>query len=333
MSAAERLVLQRSAFPSGVPQLWCPILTHFKAARVPDSDRIAEHLAKLSPFVKGILVPGSTGEGWEMDDGDVRRLLDIVLPAADAVGVRVLLGILKTDVKQVLTALDGVKDFCQHPAVVGVTVCPSRGAELSQVEIADGLRAVLSRKLATALYQLPQVTQNEMSPETVAMLAAEFPNFILFKDTSGLDKVAQSGLDFGGVNLVRGSEQGGYAKWTRAAGGPYDGFLLSTANVLAPELSRVLQMLDSGDKFGADTLSNELEQLVQSMFTIVGGFEVGNAFANANKLLYHLRTFGSGALRHPTPILYSGASLPLDFVEKGLKVVSPVAGFVRNRTD
>ena len=58
------------------------------------------------------------------------------------------------------------------------------------------------------------------------------------------------------------------------------------------------------------------------MFDIVGGFKVGNAFANANKLLYHLQTFGSEAARHPAPMLYSGASLPLEFVEKGLKVLA-----------
>lgn len=322
MSAAERLALQQAAFPGGVPRLWCPILTHFKAAREPDPGRIAEHLAKLAPFVKGILVPGSTGEGWEMDDSDVRRLLDIVLPTAQAVGVKVLLGILKTDIAQVIGACDGLNDYCQHPAVVGLTVCPPRGADLSQAEIAESLRRVLTRGLTTALYQLPQVTQNEMSPETVALLAAEFPNFVLFKDTSGLDKVAKSGLDFQGVNFVRGSEQGGYGRWTRSAGGAYDGFLLSTANVLAPELSRVLELLDVGDQAGADALSQRLESLVQSMFAIVGGFEAGNAFANANKLLYHLQTFGSDALQRPTPILYSGVSLPIEFVEKGLKVLA-----------
>jgi 4-hydroxy-tetrahydrodipicolinate synthase len=318
-AAAERLALQRTAFPSGVPRLWCPILTHFKAAREPDADRIAEHLAKLAPFVKGILVPGSTGEGWEMDDSDVKRLLDIVLPAAERVGVKVLLGILKTDVVQVLAALDALGDYCLRSAVVGVTVCPPRGAELTQREIVDDLRKVLERGQVTALYQLPQVTQNEMSPETVALLAAEFSNFILFKDTSGFDKVAQSGLDFGGLSFVRGSEQGGYAKWTKAAGGPYDGFLLSTANVLAPDLSRVLKLLDAGDQTGASELSQQLEQLVQSMFGIVSGFAAGNA--NANKLLYHLQTFGAEALRQPTPMLYSGARLPLEFVEKGLKVL------------
>ncbi len=318
MSSAARRALQQATFPSGVPRLWCPILTHFKSAREPDAVAIREHLTKLSPVVKGILVPGSTGEGWEMNDDDVQQLLSIVLPAAEALGVRVLLGILKTDTRQMLTALDGLSAICDHPAVVGVTVCPPRGAELSQAVIADGLRQVLSRGLGTALYQLPQVTQNEMSPETVAMLADEFPNFLLFKDTSGLDRVAQSGLDFGGVNFVRGSEQGGYAQWTRTSGGPYDGLLLSTANSLAPELTRVLQLLDAGDAQSANELSNSLEHLVKRMFAIVADFEAGNAFSNANKLLYHLRTFGTDALRHPAPMLYSGVRLPREFVELGL---------------
>ncbi len=321
MVSAERSDLQRRAFPEGVPRLWCPILTHFRAARTPDAECIREHLTNLAPFVKGILVPGSTGEGWEMDDDDVCRLLDIVLPAAESAGVKVLLGILKTDVRQVLAAIDRLDEFSRHQAVVGITVCPPRGAELSQAEIAEGLSSILSRGLSTALYQLPQVTQNEMAPETVAQLADKFANFILFKDTSGQDKVAKSGLDFGGVNFVRGSEQGGYATWTRGAGGPYDGFLLSTANSLAPELTRVLALLDAGEHSAAKALSDELEKLVQSMFAIVGGFEVGNAFSNANKLLYQLRLHGAEALKLPPPMLYSGSRLPIEFVERGLKLL------------
>ena len=119
MPSAARRALQQATFPSGVPRLWCPILTHFKSAREPDAVAIREHLTKLSPVVKGILVPGSTGEGWEMNDDDVQQLLSIVLPAAEALGVKVLLGILKTDTRQMLTALDGLSEICDHPAVVG----------------------------------------------------------------------------------------------------------------------------------------------------------------------------------------------------------------------
>jgi dihydrodipicolinate synthase/N-acetylneuraminate lyase len=161
-----------------------------------------------------------------------------------------------------------------------------------------------------------------MDPQTVASLAAEFPNFVLFKDTSGLDRVARSGLDFGGVNFVRGSEQGGYAKWTRAVGGPYDGFLLSTANVLAPELNRVLHLMDLGDSLGAEKLSLELEGLVSSVFAIVQNYSVGNAFANANKLMYHFRSNRQSFSTTPAPMLYCGERLPWEFIERTFELVN-----------
>ena len=54
-------------FPEGtVPQLWCPPLTHYLSSGEIDSARIAAHLRFISPWVKGLLVPGSTGDGWEL---------------------------------------------------------------------------------------------------------------------------------------------------------------------------------------------------------------------------------------------------------------------------
>jgi dihydrodipicolinate synthase/N-acetylneuraminate lyase len=250
-TSTHRRELQSKLFPQGIPRLWCPTLTHFCAAREPDAGRIRAHLTVLAPHVRGILVPGSTGEGWEMSDEDIRGLLSIVLDSAAALGVRVLIGILKTSTEEVLRCMDALGAFQTHAAFAGYTVCPAKGSGLEQASIRDGLARVLSRGQPTALYQLPQVTQNEMSAETVESLADEFPNFILFKDTSGADRVAQSGADLGGVFLVRGAEAGGYAPWPRVAGGPYDGFLLSTANVFAPQFDEMLRLLDAGDSAAA----------------------------------------------------------------------------------
>ena len=292
------------------------MLTHFQSARVPDAERIWRHLRDLAPHVRGILVPGSTGEGWEMSDADVRTLLDIVLAAAPEAGMRVLIGILKTETEAVLSCLASMRDLLSHPAVAGITVCPPKGHHLTQPQIADALRRVLGHRLPTALYQLPQVTENEMCPETVATLATEYGNFMLFKDTSGTDRVAFSGLDLGGVFMVRGAEQGGYARWPRVSGGPYDGFLLSTANVFAPELSAMLRLLGQGKVARAKSLSRQLEAVVTEAFAVVADFPVGNAFANANKLLDHLRAYGERAMDQPPPMLYSGVRLPAAAVEK-----------------
>lgn len=256
-----------------------------------------------------------------MNDADIRTLLGIVLDAAAESGMRVLIGVLKTGVDEMLACVDAMEEFRAHPAVVGLTICPPKGAALTQVEIADSLRRVLARGWATALYQLPQITQNEMSAETVAALAAEFPNFILFKDTSGTDRVAQSGLDFGGVFMVRGAEVGGYARWSRAVGGSYDGFLLSSANVFAGELAEMLRLLDGGDLFAAHALSAKLEEVVSAAFAIVTGFPHGNAFTNANKVLDHCLAHGEHATRVEPPLLYGGVRLPMDFVAQAVELL------------
>jgi dihydrodipicolinate synthase/N-acetylneuraminate lyase len=313
--------LQSTQFPAGIPRLWCPTLTHFQSAAEPDAARIHAHLRQLAPFVKGLLVPGSTGEGWEMTDADIRKLLGIVLDAAQDSRMQVLVGVLKTNTEAVLECLDSMQDFLEHPAVAGVVVCPPKGKELSQLAIHQDLARVLRCGRPTALYQLPQVTENEMSADTVAELANEFPNFILFKDTSGTDLVAQSSRELGGVFMVRGSEQGGYASWTRGARGPYDGFLLSTANVFASELDSVLRLLDAGNIEAAQVLSSRLEEVVQKAFAMVSAFPVGNAFANANKVLDHCLAHGAAAGQYAPPLLYSGESLPVRFIDAGVSLL------------
>ncbi|MGN6134757.1 MAG: dihydrodipicolinate synthase family protein, partial [Aureliella sp.] len=307
MHRTERSQLQQRLFPGGIPRLWCPTLTYFRAAHALDPQRTAAHLERLAPFVRGVLVPGSTGEGWEMNDREIRQLLETVLPCAARLGMRTLIGILKFDTPEMLAAIDQLKDLIEHPAAVGITVCPPRGAGLDQMKLADSLRRVLERQLPTAIYQLPQVTQNELAPETLAKLADEFPNWFMFKDTSGEDRVALSGVDLQGVFMVRGSERGGYAKWTRGAGGPYDGFLLSTANCYAAELAQIIELLDRGELAAAQQLSARLEQIVAAAFELVQDFPSGNPFTNANKILDHIQVHGDQAATVPAPLLISGA--------------------------
>jgi len=305
--------LQDRLFPGGIPRLWCPTLTHFSAARTPDAARLRRHLESLAPHVKGILVPGSTGEGWEMDDADIRQLLMIVLEAAAATGVQLLVGVLKTTVSDMLACVDAMRGLVSHRSVAGITICPPRGSELSQQDIADGLSRVLDQGLPTALYQLPQITGNEMSAETVCSLAARYPNFILFKDTSGADRVATSGLDPQGVFLVRGAE-GEYARWPRAAGGCYDGFLLSTATVFASQLAEILQRIDAGRREDTAALSARIDAVVTRVFELVALLPAGNPFTNANKLLDQVMAYGNAAAQQPPPLLYSGVRLPPEYV-------------------
>jgi 4-hydroxy-tetrahydrodipicolinate synthase len=321
-SSKARKGLQARLFPAGIPRLWCPSLTHFCAMHRPDANHINIHLSSLSSHMKGILVPGSTGEGWEMNDQDIHNLVSIVTEVAQSLDLKVLIGVLKTNTEDMLRSIEAMQNFLSHEAVVGFTVCPASGSGLTQQVIQDGLSAVLREGFATALYQLPQVTKNEVSPETVASLASEFPNLIMFKDTSGEDRVAKSGLDFGGVFMVRGSEQAGYAQWLRQTGGPYDGFLLSTANVFAKEYSRMIEFLDAGHYESAQDISEQVRQVVDQAFAIVEAYESGNAFTNANKILDHCFAHGDNALNVQAPLLYGGNRLPMEFVSQMLEYLT-----------
>ena len=181
-TAQRRAALMERLFPDGAPKLWCPPLTHYQASGALDGERIAKHLRSIAPYAKGLLVPGSTGDAWEMDDAQQRRLLDLVLQLCGQLGPRVLIGALRTDARQqrrvIVDALGWLRhrtgrqndlDAMTSAGVCGFTVCPPTGRDLPQPEIRDGLAEILDLGVPTAVYQLPQVTLNEMAPETVLL--------------------------------------------------------------------------------------------------------------------------------------------------------------------
>ncbi|HEX7156515.1 MAG TPA: dihydrodipicolinate synthase family protein [Burkholderiaceae bacterium] len=321
-SARQELI--ERLFPRGIPRLWCPLLTHFDDAGAIDRDRTRAHLGFLRSSVDGLLIPGSTGEGWEMDAAETRAQLECVLGAIAGTGMRLLIGVLKTELEAMRrtiadtaawlkrrSATDDALDGMTRAGVCGFTVCPPSGAGLTQDQLRGALESVLALGLPTALYQLPQVTGNEMSAATVAALADRFPNFYLLKDTSGRDAVAASGLR--SVFLVRGAE-GEYASHLADGGGAYDGFLLSTANGFGPELARMIAHLECGEGEAARALSARLSALVEEVFAQAAGVPAGNAFTNANKAIDHFFAHGPGAARLPAPRLHSGVRLPDELI-------------------
>ncbi len=238
----QRQNLVRELVSGEMPRLWCPPLTHYTSDGSLEQERIAAHWASMVPNVNAFLVPGSTSDGWEMSDEEIRALLNFSIELAAKLDALLLVGVLKSNVSsmgeaiaETLTMLKqkaGVKDpieVLKRTRVCGFTVCPPHGADLTQEQIQADLETVLALDLPTAIYQLPQVTGNEMSPALIARLAERYPNFFLFKDSSGSDRVALEDRGQSGVFLVRGAE-GHYAAWLRESDGPYHGLLLSTAN-------------------------------------------------------------------------------------------------------
>jgi len=321
-TAVLRKEIIAAMFPAGVPRLWCPLLTHYRDDGTIDFERMTRHLEAIIPAVEGFLIPGSTGDGWELDDSQTLEVAGFAIRQGQKYDCRLLLGVLKRDTAamiRTISALLGAEAAGQSKEdtfrilrekhISGFTVCPPAGKDLTQPEIMAALTEVLELGLPTALYQLPQVTGNEVAPETFAGLARRYANLIFFKDSSGQDRIARSGCDGGGVFMVRGAE-GDYANWLKIAAGPYDGFLLSTANVFARELKALIAGLERGDREAAAAISRRLTAAINEVFALVQPLPYGNQFTNANKACDHFFAFGTAAERRPPPLLRAGVRLP-----------------------
>ncbi len=195
---------------------------------------------------------------------------------------------------------------------VGIAVCPPVKPDASQEEILTHYRAVLAATtFDIAVYQLPQVTGCTIEPATMQILARE-PRVTMFKDTSGGDSVAQSGL-VSDVVMVRGAE-GGYVDALRPTG-RYDGWLLSTGNVFGPLLRRMLTLHADGEAVRAGELSAIMTAMVNAMFREASGMPFGNPFSNANRAADHLLACGRQWRSQPLPLAISGQELPLKLLE------------------
>lgn len=324
----ERRNLIQRRFPGGIARLWCPPLTHYRAGGSLDRERIAAHIRSLGGQVGGLLVPGSTGDGWELSRAQKLELLDIVLPLAARLELPVLIGALERTTDDMLDFIDALGPRVKEDPAVGIVACAPSGAGLSEATVEASFERVLDLGLPTAIYQLPQVTGNEIAPVTVARLASRYSNFFMIKDSSGEDHLAKAGLDLGGVFLVRGAELG-YSGWFKPRG-PYDGFLLSTANWLAPELADIAAGTATAD------LDARVEAAVAGAFELVPGYPTGNAFGNSAKLMDQVMAYGNKAVGTTGPFSRDGSPFPTELVSRAMKLLSaqgllPDSGYMASR--
>jgi dihydrodipicolinate synthase/N-acetylneuraminate lyase len=286
------------------------------------------HFNHIVPWVKGFLIPGSTGDGWELTEDETLEVADFAIQQARTREISLLLGVLKADVdtmkrtissmitmlQQNPTEKEGAGQILKANHVCGFTVCPPGGKSLTQHQIEAGLSAVLDMGMPIALYQLPQVTENEVAPETFERLVRKYSNLIFFKDSSGKDSIAISAVHKGGVFLVRGAE-GSYAQWLTGTGGCYDGFLLSTANCFSQNLSSLIESLEKNDQEKAREISEKLTIVVSEVFALVQPLPYGNPFTNANKAIDHFFAFGPSANTLDGPMLHEKIRLPHDVIQ------------------
>ena len=129
----------------------------------------------------------------------------------------------------------------------------------------------------------------------------------------------------GSARLLRGAE-GDYSGQLKPAG-PYNGWLLSTANGFAPQLRQITELVARGEVSEAAAASSKLSELVAALFALAQGLPEGNPFSNANRAVDHLFAYGEGWAEQPLPRLAGGATLPKNFLLKVQHLLSN-AGYV-----
>jgi dihydrodipicolinate synthase/N-acetylneuraminate lyase len=241
--------------------------------------------------------------------------------------INIVIGILRTDVDGMFKMLDYAVNFLKDIGITvnsddyeesrfkGFVLCPPKGKNKSQDEIRDTFVRFLDLNYPTVLYQLPQVTENETTPDTLEFLVEEYANLYMMKDSSGDDIIARSERDYHKLILVRGAE-GGYSDMLKKSGGFYDGFLLSTGNSFPKELKDMCDMIDDDNEHDADELSHRLTLAINEVFDLSKNIKNGNAFTNSNKMIEHIRKFGDEWKNKQLPRIHSGENIPKELLEK-----------------
>lgn len=323
--------LRERLFSGDVSTLWCPILTHYGPDGAVDEERFLAHLEHVAAWVNGILVPGSTGDGWELTEAERLRVLGLVLDQATRLKLQVLVGVLKRTMGSMLASLVGTSEWVRNRTgdsdlmrcfvrrrIGGFVICAPTVVDepLSAEALESDLAMLLDTGLPIALYQLPQVTGHTLSPRVVTALSDRYPNLLLFKDSSGEDQVARELSSSAGVFLVRGAE-GGYAQWLRSGGGCYDGFLLSSANCFPREINRMARDISRKRLADAEKMSQRLSEVVTAVFSVVAESRApGNPFATVNKAMDHFMAFGPGAAAKPPPMLHGRQTLGAEVLRR-----------------
>lgn len=312
--------MSRHSMIEGDP-LWVPLLTHYSDCGDIDHVRMTAHLEQVAADVSQIMLAGSTGDGWELDDRGFQSLIDFASRSATG-KIRIMFGALAPNTETVIARIKMIEDRLPlepdlRQRYVGVTVCPPVDPEATQFQIMEHYRKILRHTSSyISVYQLPQITGCTVAPVTVQKIA-EDPRVIMFKDSSGVDEVAVSGLDYAPAVMLRGAE-GGYAE--AVTGGGYGGWLLSTANVFGDSLRQIETALRSDRPDQAKALSDRLGGVVMRLFEAAADEGGANNFSNANRAADHLRAHGARWKAVPPPVKQNGDPLSIALIATAAEI-------------
>jgi 4-hydroxy-tetrahydrodipicolinate synthase len=275
--------------------LWVPIISQYQNTKNLELDDklIKKHINWLDPYVKQFLVCGTTGDGWNLTDELILNWLDILndnsLIKKDN---KILFGAFGKTTKDVLRRTDIIEKYItknrSSAGFFGLTLCAPVNEDIKQNEIISHFENIIENTyLPISIYQLPQVVKCKIEPETLKILKDNYQDRIqLFKDTSGEDDVANSGINFNDLIFLRGAEENYFDHLK--PNGKYDGFLLSSANCFGKILREICNNVSKANYNDAKKISEELSDIIRISFSKGQKLNFGNPFSNVNKAFTHV---------------------------------------------
>lgn len=304
---------------NGFPTLWFPPLTYYKEGGVIDTEAMTEALSEIYPYSKGVLVPGSTGDGWVLSEDKQEMLVRFFLKGFDFGRFSMMIGALKPTADDTIAAIakwcsiiceeTGISDQAEAMAKMDVKAfvfCVPTGVNDRETQIREMSR-VLDLGLPMAFYQLPLVTGVTVDPAVIAELAAKYDNLIVAKDSGGKDEMAKSGLLGDRLMLLRGAE-GDPSDMILGDTPIYDGLLLSTVNCFAREHRELMDGKRDYNGYG-DVISEVFAAAAEP---------VSNAFSDSVRAICYAKKYGKAAIDMPQ-WCYNGEKLSEEFATKTIE--------------
>lgn len=300
---------------NGFPTLWFPPLTYYKEDGIIDTCRMAEALEGIYPYSKGVLVPGSTGDGWVLSQEKQEDIVRFFLRGFEFGRFSMMIGALKPTADETIAS---IRRWCEilceesgsdDPAeamkaldVKAFVFCVPAGVDNKETQIQEMSR-ILDLGLPMAFYQLPLVTGITVDPAVIRELADKYDNLIIAKDSGGKDEMALSGLLGNRLMLLRGAE-GDPSGMLFGESPAYDGLLLSTVNCFAREHSDLMNGRRSYGGYG---------DVISEVFGAVTD-PVSNAFSDAVRAICWAKKYGTEAV-NTICYCYNGEILPSELIK------------------
>ena len=306
----------------GFPTLWFPPLTYYKEGGIIDKVRMEEALEEIYPYSKGVLVPGSTGDGWVLSREKQEDIVRLFLKGFGFGRFSMMIGALKPSADETIASIvrwceilceeSGKKDPSEAMNDLDVKAfvfCVPAGEDNRDMQIQEMSR-ILDLGLPMAFYQLPLVTGVTVDPAVIRELADKYDNLIIAKDSGGKDEMALSRILGDRLMLLRGAE-GDPSEMILGDSPVYDGLLLSTVNCFAREHSDLMNGRRSYSGYG--TVIGEVFDAVTE--------PVSNAFSDAVRAICWAKKYGAYACTTDC-YCYNGEKLPPGLIAKAFDSIS-----------